>query len=405
MTNKKKLTFPKLFIMSLLIMIGVEFIFTLTQTQTLKVFESKNLENAMHGIDTFRSNQWQTLRKALCGKGIPNQKQRLKLAKLFFHLARLEVFEGDVSVGRISVANLFFNHDTWGYQVYYGDPAFKVIYVRAWKCGNNQINNFHHQVFDNLKGELKFVDSIGKSLDTIRTTSGFTKDTCIYTAIRDPISHFLSGYNEVEHIILNKKRRRNGIKLKALAPFHNKVPYIFNRNMTFNNDGVSLETFHSLEFHDRRKKRFEEFVKDLLRQDANFYRDYRYFHVFAMSAMLTNLARKNVKLTGYIPTLSNLTSSWPKFISENCTGAPRLEDFPKLEIAGQHNSSKDPFFTYKAAYDVWNEGGNISRALCLLHTMDYSCWRDLPDGIPNLCMEMYEKYYDTIISTALPDEK
>ena len=69
---------------------------------------------------------------------------------------------------------------------------------------------------------------------------------------------------------------------------------------------------------------------------------------------------------------------------------------------GQHASSVDPFQTYKAAKDVWAERGGTASAICLLHTFDYSCWKDLPDGVPDFCMGVYQKYYKAILSVALP---
>ena len=362
-------------------------------------------------IDSFRRNKWPKLQNALCGAGFPNVERKDDLANYFFNLARLEVFSDSKDVKQNNVPNLFFNHDMWGYQVYSvseGNPSFQMVYVKAWKCANNQLSKSNMQVFGNktrFPGELERFREVKLALDRVHLVDNQTSPVippCIYTVVRDPISHFLSGYNEVEynwhhHRIMNGKYKIP----KWQAPFHHKVPYIFPTYMVESDESVSNETFYSLKYDNRRKKRFEEFVKDLLRQEIVFALNPMYYHTFSMSAMLTNLATYNQTLTGYIPSIKNVIETWPKFIAEKCPGAPELKDFPKLSIDGQHGSSKDPFLTYKAAKEVWKEKGEIARALCLLHTLDYSCWKDLPDGVPDICMNVYQKYYDSIIAEAL----
>ena len=123
---------------------------------------------------------------------------------------------------------------------------------------------------------------------------------------------------------------------------------------------------------------------------------------FSMSRVLIVLANFNVSLTGYIPSVENIVMVWPHFVSKICPGgAPPFEEFLKMEIAAQHETLKDPLVgLYKAAKDVWRERGPIARSLCLLSAFDYACWKDLPEGIPHLRMEVYHKHSAGILETS-----
>jgi hypothetical protein len=365
--------------------------------------------------EDFDNNIWPPLRHVLCGKGTPN----LKLARTLFRLARMEVFdENDPTIvnrtfsnangngGPTRTLSTFFAGD-WGASIIYGGHAnninpsnFTTLYVRIWKCGNDQIRSMERTLSTTLasKGNKQKLTgtylsdiTLWHGLDTSAYTSNNPKESssddspivppCIYTVIRDPISHFLSGYNEAETRILgyDLKVFSGGMRKYAWAPYLTAVPY--------SNSSESL-----------RRLRFSEYVKDLLREDETLSRHYMYSHSFSMSRILSILSRFNVTLTGYIPTLQNITSTWPNFISSTCPGAPSIDMIPQMGTKGQHKSSKDTTQLYKAAKDVWAEAGPIARSLCMIHAYDYACWENLPDGIPNLCKDVYEKYAEQIIT-------
>ena len=363
-------------------------------------------------IDSFRSNKWPKLQNALCGKGYPDPAQLHNLSTTFFNLARLEVFhDNEKSVRDDKLAKIFYDQDAWGTFLYYDanqrydtNPTFQSVYMRAWKCGNNQIFAMTREMFaeterfngtfqvltlEGTNAALKKVGLLGKEKPPLITP-------CIYTAVRDPVSHFLSGYNEIEFRTLEKENPPFKV-----APYHKDVSFIFSHKMRESNTSVSEDIFNSVEQQNRRKHRFKEFVKNLLQQKDAMIKSYEYYHAYSMTAVLNNLAKYNKTLTGYIPSVKNIHESWPHFIAEKCSGSPPFEEFPKMTYDGQHTSSIDPFQTYKAAKEVWTEKGNIASAICLIHTFDYSCWKDLPDGVPDFCMEVYQKYYNTIVSEVL----
>ena len=188
-------------------------------------------------------------------------------------------------------------------------------------------------------------------------------DPCIYTAIRDPISHFLSGYNEIEWRVKRRASRQ-------------KIP---------------------LTTADLRRKRFQAFVEDLVLGQIPYDYDTVFKHIQSMSRILVFLQNHNATLTGVLPQLTNLTSTFPPFLSKTCTNMYPAESMPPLHKGGQHSSSNDPLGTYQAAKDVWKEAGPTARALCLLHAFDYACFPELPDGVPPLCQSVYKEHADEII--------
>ena len=365
--------------------------------------------------DDFHSKVWPTLRHVLCGKGSSN----LMLARTLFALAREEVFQekfvnktfrsNDGGGGPTNTLTNFFVGD-FGTSIYHRDatnPNLTTVYARIWKCGNNQIRWMEKKLWLNKQRqrhhngtyipEMPLWQALGNYLYTKNITDGTytynskvattNKNTnniappCIYTVIRDPISHFLSGFNEVEVRILgeyNNGTSEYNMKNEHLAPYHTAVPY--------SNSSSTI-----------RRRRFSAFVEDLLQEEEAFSKHYMYSHFFSMSRILAVLAKYNLSLTGYIPSLENITSTWPAFISSTCPGAPPIDHIPKMTIQGQHRSSKDRLQLYKAAKDVWEEGGPIARSLCILHAFDYACYENLPDGIPELCIKVYTKHAQRII--------
>ena len=121
-----------------------------------------------------------------------------------------------------------------------------------------------------------------------------------------------------------------------------------------------------------------------------------------MSRVLEVLNSTGGFLSGYLPSLTNLRNAFPTFVQKTC----RLEDqetgavLPAMaESRWTHPSSRDPKGFYQAAKSVWAEGGKEARALCILHAMDYACWKDLPDGIPLMCQEVYAQptFHDSLL--------
>jgi hypothetical protein len=345
-------------------------------------------------------DNWPILQQALCGEGYPNT----VLSRVLFQQARKEVF-GNVNnnqtehnldpavINRIN--NLDASHNpskllslfykgSFGTRVYYSKKRhLATIYVRMWKCGNNQIRAMEDKMWgrENVQG-LKMTDAI-YAVFTKNKTDGthipkhHKQQSCIYTAVRDPISHFLSGYNEVMFRIL----------------VEGDEPSQYNNSVSFS------------KAEELRRVHFQQLVKDVL-LEFEYLAIKLYTHFFAMSRVISSLHMFNLSLTGYIPSLANLTSTWPQFMSSTCPGYPSLEQIPHMEVMRQHKSSNDEFGFYQAAKNTWNEGGDIARALCIIHAFDYACFEDLPDGIPSLCRDVYgsPSFVKTILEAAATNE-
>ena len=92
-------------------------------------------------------------------------------------------------------------------------------------------------------------------------------------------------------------------------------------------------------------------------------------------------------MTAYLPKLDNLANNWPAFLVNTCPGIPSDIAKTPMALAGQHESSSDPFGYYAAAKGVWDDQGNTAKAICALNVMDYACWDRL--AVPLLCRDVF----------------
>mmetsp|Transcript_24775 Transcript_24775/g.58151 ORF Transcript_24775/g.58151 Transcript_24775/m.58151 type:complete len:793 (+) Transcript_24775:112-2490(+) len=359
--------------------------------------ERPTRNNVAGDDDNFYTSTWPPLQKIICGEGAPN----LHLASELFRLARDEVFSTNDNQGRsyaptqplealnttelqrsikegklTATADQFFRGN-WAISVLDGNHThqdgkltrFRTRYVRIWKAGNNQIRLLEEDLAKHL-GTADYRSEVHMEKKWFSKTTKQEIEPCIYTVIRDPIDHFLSGYNEIEYRELREHTWPS-------APYHAAVPY--NKNDT-----------------EVLRNRFRAFVENLLVEDGSFLVNSVYSHPFSMSRVLASLAMIGRKLDGYLLDVANLTERWPEFFSTTCPGVPPVDAFPKAVLQGQHKSSGDPWGTYKASKEVWTEGGPVARAMCLLSAPDYACFDRLPAGIPEFCQTVYRDHARTL---------
>jgi hypothetical protein len=350
---------------------------------------------------TNQTKTWDSLQQTLCGTGTPN----LRYAKTLFQLAREEVFPpnenhtyengtlvipssslsssepaskflGKFYVGNFGASIYINNHVDDGND---NNGTLVTMYVRLWKCANNQIRAMENTVWKNRNGTFIKNENLVHALknylfsniddDDVNSYNKRKSQLCIYTAIRDPVSHFLSGYNEMEFRIIN------GIE--------------------FTDDGLGLAAYSQISYSESdetRRRRFTQFVKDVLLEDPLLADHYVYHHFMPMSRILPILNAFNLTLTGYIPTIHNITQTWPEFMANTCAGFPPVHEIPKMRVGVGHRSSLDELGLYRAAKEVWKEGGAIARALCIIHAFDYACWTDLTEGIPPICQQVFDSH-------------
>jgi hypothetical protein len=174
-------------------------------------------------------DSWREISNRLC----PNMKPKSQLARTIFRLARQELIKGaaysntSISSNNASSDKLVassFQHQLQecngmqedGLSLRFFSFAPEDAYSRAsdgsnsknhqevlftyfpmWKCANNQLRGFWEQMF-------------GRPKQTWKQHQNTTREECIVMAVRDPISHFLSGYNEIESRI---SQFRNNVRM------------------------------------------------------------------------------------------------------------------------------------------------------------------------------------------------
>ncbi len=245
-------------------------------------------------------------------------------------------------------------------------PQFRsFLYIPVWKCGNNSIRKNLQLMVPQCKhislgsGWTKFIGGVQN-----------IPNACVVTVVRDPITHFISGYNEYEFRVSGKRRKR--IQREEIQD-----PLNFER-LDFGTDA-----------------RFEQFVLDLLsgcEWDESFNNFNILHHTFSMTGSLTvfhQLFKR--KLTGYLPSLADIEENFPSFLNNTCPGVlPEMAYLPwKKEDRYAHVSESDPAGFRAAASRVWGYGNGTSKALCLIHAMDYACFDKIP--VPEICKEVYSR--------------
>lgn len=75
-------------------------------------------------------------------------------------------------------------------------------------------------------------------------------------------------------------------------------------------------------------------------------------------------------------------------------------------LMGQHESSLDEDGFYNAAKSIWALNGPTAKALCVLHSVDYTCFRQLDflNNIPDICRQTYakERFWKVILQHNMP---
>jgi len=247
----------------------------------------------------------------------------------------------------------FFRSNAGGFGVHSHDKQHAMAYLRIYKGGNNQITKNIRAVFGPTNVSIWKFDLISNLFSKSSMSRARTNTTCIVTAIRDPVDHFLSAYNEVMH-------RRYVYKNGTVAQFEKFVS-------DFIGGPVSNQIYRS---------RMEEL---------------EIAHLYSMSGALWGLkklkechGKEAPSLTAYLPSLHDLNTEFPKMVQRHCTGLPHFDTFAKEAI---HESQSDKYNFRASAKMAWEFEGATSRALCIIHALDYACFDSIP--IPTLCQSVY----------------
>ncbi len=240
------------------------------------------------------------------------------------------------------------------------------LHMPIWKCANNDVRKNLKISLDVLDVSLEckgdkfecWVDVIGGMRNVTRA--------CIVAVVRDPITHFLSGYNEYE-IRLNTDDTANLTLKKRSAP-----------------NPLNFERFV---FGD--EKRFEQFIVDILTSPRDVIED-NLMHIYSMTGILTGLHNTyQRKLDAYLPSISDLENTYPSFLKQSCPHVLPESAFEPWDKSRRdhHVSEADELGFRAAANAVWAQGGRASRALCMIHAMDYACYDKVP--VDGFCKGVY----------------
>ena len=215
---------------------------------------------------------------------------------------------------------------------------------------------------------------------------------CLFGVVRDPISHFLSGYNEVEYRMIEQFKDAfvyNG--QPGYAPYTripiNTTTIVYDtvhnttikNNTNTNTDSISSSNSNNNVNNDEkadialREKRFIMFVQNVLEEHSSFYNYPFYKHFSSMVRIIpilnefnllpppppttttvndnsnpvndnSNRESKNKKHTTttnnnwYLPTLDHLTETLPSFLMQTC---PRLTTVTPHQNNSNNNTNNN----------------------------------------------------------------
>jgi hypothetical protein len=263
------------------------------------------------------------------------------------------------------------------------DGEHHLVYLTVWKGANAHIReNINKRT--NLDNRWEFQSNIvdmmkfgHRDFSELWSPIPISKrnQTCVVTALRDPIEHFLSGYNEMEF---------------RSTPF-------FHTAHKVQPDGKERQ-YERYKYGN--EARFERYVSDFVwsAPSTGVYPSNPFsniFHTYSMCGILwvlkeqADLLGVNApKLTSYLPSISNVSSAFPNLINTNCHGFDAEFNRPFTSNRESHHpSGKDEDGFYAAAKRVWSKQDATSRALCALHLMDYACFDLIP--VPELCQDVF----------------
>eukprot|EP00951_Prasinocladus_malaysianus_P015804 scaffold121942_cov30-Prasinocladus_malaysianus.AAC.1 len=228
----------------------------------------------------------------------------------------------------------------------------RAAYLRLWKCANDQVRKYASKELSSL-GELT-EHHPDKMADHLRDAD------CVLVVLRDPVSHFLSGYNEFDY--------RKTVEQEL------DLPGSWSR------------------WRPGSQERFEAFLADLLGGPENigwkgkYNMWYEIKHVYPMTSALVQMVNAKVDPGNFVAIMLDEVQEFiPKALVDSCGISPHsVAEMPRL---GQHPSSSDPLRIYAAAKSVWLKKGKAARALCALVAMDYACY-DTYFPLPEVCLQV-----------------
>ena len=149
--------------------------------------------------ESTKQKKWNLLKETICPNMIPNS----NIWSTLFELARIELAFAKERIPfnplDETFTKQFFTFSSGGLGYESSDKLHHMVYLTIWKAGNNQIRNSLRSTMKNSTGTvwdtfpLSFEQGWSKLVSPIPKTQ--LNETCVVTAVRDPITHFMSGKN------------------------------------------------------------------------------------------------------------------------------------------------------------------------------------------------------------------
>mmetsp|Transcript_24452 Transcript_24452/g.50755 ORF Transcript_24452/g.50755 Transcript_24452/m.50755 type:complete len:413 (-) Transcript_24452:11-1249(-) len=341
-------------------------------------FSSRLILNLSDGDDTVSADEiafkekWPHIKSKLCPDNVPSSR---KYGRILFNLARQQLglrnlrsssnfnefwtFWPDHSTAYVNATSLSSTGSSM-------TVAGSFIHVPLWKCANNNIRQNLMKYLPGAKDVSMQCSAKAECWVSLIGGMENVAHACIVSVVRDPISHFLSGYNEYE-VRLNTKKTE---QLRS-------------------NEGLVAHPLSFERFTFGEERRFEQFIVDLLTSPSDIFQ-YDLAHVYSMTGILNAIFDNyNRGLDGYLPLMNDLEYNYPAFLNETCPHVlPESAFIPwKKDERFYHASEADEMGFRSAAEAVWKRGGRESRALCIIHAIDYACFEKLQ--IEDFCKKIY----------------
>ena len=287
--------------------------------------------------------RWNIIKQMSCPKQVP----RPSIWPTLFTQARIELgfdinkIPNTPQDKRFVKAFFSFNDGGVGYTSL--DGEHHLVYLRIWKSANDQIRN-------NINLVARKKDNLWDVDQSLSSPIPLSKrnQTCVVTAVRDPVEHFLSAYNEIEYRSTDSWRRANGF------------------------DNVNDKSQRYFErYENGTDARFERYVAEFIfgassTELSPSLPPYIIWHAFSQTGVLWLLKRQKAllgvnapRLVAYLPSVSNISATFPNLVATNCPGFE--EEFGRpFNKQFDHKSSKDEKGFYAAAKRVWSKQGATS---------------------------------------------
>ena len=348
--------------------------------------------------ETLSEERWDLIKQMSCPKQVPNP----SIWPTLFTQARIELgFDMDTipnTTKDIDFVNAFFSFCNGGVGYTSLDGEHHLVFLKIWKSANDQIRKNIDLVARNKSNLWEFDLGMNvirgqrnRDYNEIWSSIPLSKwnQPCVVTAVRDPVEHFLSAYNEIEFRSTDSWRRAHRV------------------------DNYDKSQRYHEQYENGTDARFEHYVSDFIFgasstklfpsiPPANIY------HAFSQTGALWRLEQQKPlieanapQLVAYLPSISNISAAFPNLVATNCPGF-ELEFGRPFKKQFDHPSQKDEQGFYAAAKRVWSKQGATSRALCALHLMDYACFDLIP--VPKLCQDVFsdESFNDRLRSATAP---